>query len=97
MSTRLKANQVNLNRILKDDRIPGSRRILAQILKMWIEAEGEDRKVLTAVLLGTFGGQRIRWADGDESAVTGQETTKLDIETRTQIKDALAQILGEEN
>lgn len=96
---RWKKHVANLNRILKDTTLPGSRRILAQVLAMWMDAEGEDKKVLTMILLGTYGpsGRGIKWADTDESdPAKDDQTTVRDMHARNHIKSVFAQILGEE-
>jgi hypothetical protein len=95
---RWKKHVGNLNRILKDDRISGSRRMLGQALAMWLDADEEERRILDLVLIGTFGptSKRIWWKDDDEEGVAEPENTRIDIETRAKIKDAFAFVMGEE-
>ena len=94
---RWKKHVANLNRILKDDRISGSRRLLAQTLAMWIDAEDDDRKTLSLVLIGTFGfdPRRVWWKEDDEEGVPEPETTRLDLDTRKQLRDVFADIFND--
>lgn len=97
---RWRKHVANLNRILKDTRIHGSRRILAQVLAMWMDADSdEDKRVLTLVLLGTFGPnlRGVRWQEPDEEPIgVNDANTKVDIEARTHIKNLFAEIMEDD-
>lgn len=70
--------------------------MLGQVLAMWMDASEDKKKLFELILIGTWGptAKRVNWQDTDEDVV--KETgTLLDIETRNQMKDAFATILGE--
>jgi len=60
-----------LTKILKDDRISPNRRLLGEMLHLWLDAETvEDKQQLMSLIQATYGSpKRTTWKDGECSDI----------------------------
>ena len=54
-----------LNKILKDDRLSPNRRMLAEMLRLWLDADDKNEKaILLQLIVANFGSsQKVYWLD----------------------------------
>lgn len=90
---RLKKHQASINKILKLDpsQLTGNRRLLAEMLAIWLDSEGEEKEFIQSIIASTFGSaQRIRWTDPEDPTQKPADQSNLTKETTADLRDVLA-------
>lgn len=68
---RLKIHRTVMNKLAVDETLGANRRMLVELLSLWMDAEDESEKILIrSVIEGQYGStpRRIKWADNDDPA-----------------------------
>lgn len=93
---RLKKHQASINKILKLDpgQLSGNRRLLAEMLAIWLDSDGTDREFIQSVIGATFGSaQRVRWND-PEDPPSKPDQSNANKDHSASLKEALALLNG---
>lgn len=90
---RLKKHQQSINKILKLDpsQITGNRRLLAEMLAIWLDSDGDEKEFIQNIIAATFGSaQRTRWNDPEDPTQKPADQSNATKEATADLKDVLA-------
>lgn len=91
---RVREYHIILNRLLRDERLNPNRALLAVVLSMLTDTEGEEYELIKSVIQSVWGNPKYaRWSDPDDPA-TPQANSNREIEQTEQIKSVFADLLG---
>ena len=97
---RLKWYKTVMNKVCLDERLSPNRRMMAGLIGMYMDAdEGEEQKLMKAILLGEFvTGKGIKYFDKEDDNIAYQRelTKKLEKDADESIKSVFDAVLGTE-
>lgn len=65
---RLMKHRVILNRLLKDDRLSPNRRMLGELLSMWLDCDGDERDKVWEIIKAQYGSaEKVRWVSSEDA------------------------------
>lgn len=80
---RVDKHQSLLSKLVNDERLSPHRRLLAEMLILWLESEGEVRERVLKLIEAQFGTpRRIKWGEGKQ-----QQRDIIDLNANTALKD----------
>ena len=96
MKRHKKKHRDNINRILRDDRLHPNRRVFAEAMLAYFDAETEEEQAMFGNLLMTQFGtpDRITLKDRDDPPQAIPKNTAVEIEAHKDLKSALADLTG---
>lgn len=92
---RVREHHIVLNRLLKDERLNPNRALLAEVLAMWTDTQGEEKTLITDILRSVWVSSKyVKWSDDDDppTPAPGSMTEQQQSE---QIKNVFASILSD--
>lgn len=84
-------HKANLNKLIKDERLHPHRRLLAEMLSMWMDVDEANKERILKLVEATFGSpRRTLWQEGDNPELK-PTMQKLEVEATSMLKDYFAQ------
>ncbi len=98
----LKYHKTLMNRIVNDETLSGNRRLLAEVIFMWMSSYGREKEILETILLGAgftkyqdTRGVMLKDINDAAKQNTLDERTQESLEVREHVKAAMRLIEGE--
>ena len=96
--TNIKYHKTILNKIILDERLLPNRKLLAELLKMYIDSTGDDKLLLKTIILGEFVNRNgLKLYDTEDAAQTNKpgDRTATEQVAAARVKDVMSNIFGE--
>lgn len=89
---RLVKHKTVLHRILKDERLSPNKRLLGEMLYLWLDVDDpENKKEIMSLIQATYGSpRRVLWKDGDSPQLI-PSLSKIEAEAQASLKEFFAQ------
>lgn len=97
--TNTKFHKTVLNRIIADERLMPNRKLLAELIRMYIDATGDDKLLMKTIILGEFVNKNgLKLYDNEDTANTNKtgDRTATEQVAAARVKDVMSSIFGED-
>jgi hypothetical protein len=96
----IKYHKTMLNKILADERLMPNRKLLAGLIKMFLDSTGDDKALFKTIILGEFLNKNgLKLYDTEDTAQTNKPGDRSFVEqaASANIKSVMSGIFGEDN
>lgn len=91
---RVREHRIHLNRILRHESLNPNRALLAQALQMWIDADPEEKELMSQILRGVWvNPKQINWKDEGDPGIPNPES-KTEAEDMATMRGIFSQIVA---